>query len=301
MKNILKEYLTFSNREKRGVMGLLILLAAVTATPYILNCFQKETVTDFSAFEKEIHEMIADSVTIVQNINGRRKVMLSNSKLRLFIFDPNEVTALDWKQLGCSQKQIGTILKYRERGGHFNNKEDLKKIYGFSASDYERLSPFVVINRANNRPESARVLHSRFQDIPRRLNLDLNTADSARLTLLKGIGPSYAARIIKYRNRLGGFVSTSQLFEIYGMDSTLFNLVAPCVYVKDSLIRKININSAGIDEMRKHPYFSYKLAMLVVNYRKLHGPYKNIEAINAIVLVHGDIYSKLAPYITIEN
>src|SRR5437660_80245 len=36
--------------------------------------------------------------------------------------------------------------------------------------------------------------------------IELNTADSAKLTELKGIGPSFARRIVNYRNRLGGFI-----------------------------------------------------------------------------------------------
>ena len=48
--------------------------------------------------------------------------------------------------------------------------------------------------------------------------IELNSADSARLTELKCIGASLARRIVNYRNRLGGFINKDQLKEVYGMD-----------------------------------------------------------------------------------
>ncbi len=49
--------------------------------------------------------------------------------------------------------------------------------------------------------------------------IGLNTADSAKLTTLHGISPSFARHIINYRIRLGGFYRKGQLKEVFGLYS----------------------------------------------------------------------------------
>ena len=67
-------------------------------------------------------------------------------------------------------------------------------------------------NWYDNRPTPAR----------QPLSVELNSADSVTLQLLHGIGPAYARRIVNYRDRLGGFVSTTQLLEVYGFGPELW-------------------------------------------------------------------------------
>ena len=48
--------------------------------------------------------------------------------------------------------------------------------------------------------------------------IDLNSADTLLLTRVPGIGASFARRIYKYRELLGGYYVVEQLQEVYGMD-----------------------------------------------------------------------------------
>ena len=132
MKKIVKEYLTFSNREKRGVLALLILLVAFSIAPYFVSYFYKEKPIDFSVFEKEIKEMTAASERASEVRETSKKKTPLRRKDALFMFNPNNLPAAQWAQLGCSEKQIKTLLNYQKCGGSFRNKGDLKKIYGFS-------------------------------------------------------------------------------------------------------------------------------------------------------------------------
>ena len=48
--------------------------------------------------------------------------------------------------------------------------------------------------------------------------VELNTADTTILKKVPGIGSTFARRIMKYRELLGGFYDVSQLAEVYGID-----------------------------------------------------------------------------------
>lgn len=130
--------------------------------------------------------------------------------------------------------------------------------------------------------------------------LELNAADSVALTTLKGIGPSFARRIIRYRARLGGFRNISQLMEVYGMDRERFELLKKQVALDTTLISLLNINTLPADTLKEHPYVRWKLANLIVNYRAKHGPYLSVPDLRKLDLVTDSIYSKLAPYCTVK-
>lgn len=130
--------------------------------------------------------------------------------------------------------------------------------------------------------------------------VELNTADSIQLLALRGIGPAFAHRILAYRNLLGGYIRKEQLLEVYGFDNEKLGLVAGVVLVDSSLVRKININTAGMPELKKHPYIRYNLARAILSYRKQHGPFGTVGAIRGIDLLNDEVYSKLAPYLTVE-
>ena len=106
--------------------------------------------------------------------------------------------------------------------------------------------------------------------------IELNVADSVTLITLPGIGPVFASRIIKYRIKLGGYVSKNQLLEVYGFTAETFNKFKDLVYVDSSLIIKININTAAFKEILHHPYFNYETTLKIVRARD-KTPFTSIE------------------------
>jgi DNA uptake protein ComE-like DNA-binding protein len=119
------------------------------------------------------------------------------------------------------------------------------------------------------------------------------------LVRLKGIGPSFAKRIIKYRELLGGYISKSQVLEVYGMDSARFIPIEIMMEVDTTVRSKMNLNSVDAKELMRHPYLDKNQAVAIVNYRQQHGPFKAITDLQKIHLVKGETYRKIAPYLTV--
>ena len=129
--------------------------------------------------------------------------------------------------------------------------------------------------------------------------VELNSADTAALRKIRGIGPAFSMRIVKYRNLLGGFVNINQLKEVKGIDSLKYAEISPYMFVNPYIIRKININTVTFEELKKHPYFGYNISLSIINYRKQHGDYTSITDLKKLALITDEVYNRIAPYLTI--
>lgn len=153
----------------------------------------------------------------------------------------------------------------------------------------------------NNRKQAQRtvqhVQYARQDYQPERLIFELNTADSIDLVQVYGIGPTFAHRILRYRDRLGGFASKSQLLEIRGMTEEWYERIAPQVTVDPSKVTKINVNEASIDQLKRLPYLDYYLAKAIVNYRKSGVEYCSMQDLAKVNILNDSILRKITPYI----
>ena len=126
--------------------------------------------------------------------------------------------------------------------------------------------------------------------------VDLNTASPTDLQKVRGIGPAFSERIIKYRNLLGGFSSNDQLTEVYGLsEETITKLLGQFeIQTKPSPI-DINADSAKI--LARHPYISYDLAWTIINYRKQNGDITSLADFKKIKSVNEETLERLKPYL----
>ena len=133
------------------------------------------------------------------------------------------------------------------------------------------------------------------------LVFELNTADSLDLVQLYNIGPTIARRILKYRSLLGGYIRKEQLREVYGIDTTRYNDIAPHLTVNPSAIQKIDLNTADIDQLKHHPYLDYYQAKAILRYREQNGPYKQVSDILNIPLIDSETFTLIEPYLTCNS
>lgn len=131
--------------------------------------------------------------------------------------------------------------------------------------------------------------------------IDLNTADTLDLQLIKGVGKVFAKRIYNYGKRLGGYYSKEQLKEVKGINDTIFKKISPQIILKDTNLRKIDVNTDNIKNLYYHPYIDYYLAKAIIEFRKQYGNFSSIEEIRKIHLVDEKTFQKLAPYIEVKS
>jgi len=129
------------------------------------------------------------------------------------------------------------------------------------------------------------------------VKIELNSCDSTDLTVVPGFGSKRAARLVEYRDRLGGFHSFSQLREVYvlqNMDEEIWNTY---LTINTSKITKININTATYQEIIKHPYFDAYLTKTILNYRQKNGRITSPEQLQRITHAYPELMEKLKPYL----
>ena len=131
----------------------------------------------------------------------------------------------------------------------------------------------------------------------RELTVELNSADTLTLQLLHGIGPAFARRIVRYRERLGGFHSTEQLLEVYGFTPQLLNHISPYLQLDTSSLRRIPVNSIKLKDFIKHPYVDYYFARDLVNLRAHGASFNTPDDLRSIPSCSDSLITRLLPYL----
>lgn len=286
-------------------MILLFLVSLILAFPFCYRLFDKPEQYDLTQFQEEIALFKASAVKSNKNYASfRDQTDEQIINAQYFKFDPNSASSSELHRLGLSQKQIRVVKNYLAKGGRFYKTEDFKKIYSISEAQYTVLEPFIQIIQNKG-------FSSREQKLPEdkdhvsklgnsTLIVELNTADSVMLDQLRGIGPAFASRIIRFRNRLGGFYRKEQLKEVYGMDSLRYSQIENQIVVNASSVNRLNLNKATFEELRHHPYLTFKQINAIIQYRKQHGDYASADDLRKVLILNEEIIRKIEPYLSFD-
>ncbi len=310
----IKDYFSFTPRERKGSITIILIILLILLSPLLFPYFTKSVSYDHTEFEKEIAQLKA-----VENDSAHRNNFANNyendyslspgkksaiTPAEVFYFDPNTTTANDWKRLGLRDKTIKTIQNYTSKGGKFYKPEDIRKIWGLSPADAQRLIPYVKISIPGKEYASYEKKEYAKTPLPYSPKIippvDVNLADTNAYISLPGIGSKLSQRIITFREKLGGFYSIDQVAETYLLPDSTFQKIKDHLVLGDKLVRKININTASIDEMKVHPYMRYNLANAIFQYRQQHGNFGSVDDIKKIMMVSEEIFKKVSPYLSIE-
>lgn len=300
----LKNYFNFNKSERIGIIVVIAMIVAVLVYPYLIKVTIKDNTEAFLQFKKEIELFEASLKNAADSADEARKLdfqqmdrSVAENKITPFIFNPNMLPSEQWSKMGLKDWQIKVIKKFEAKGGKFYKKEDFKRLFCISPSEYEILEPYISI--PENKSDYA-IRKPEISEIKKKVLVDLNTADSVTLLTLYGIGPAFAKRIIKYRNLLGGFYSKNQLLEVYGFDQDRLDKIEANCDVSLGGIKQININIVRTDELKKHPYMDYYTAKAIVDQRVILGRFTSIQQIKSIPLIHEDLFNKIQHYFILK-
>lgn len=304
LRKQVKLFLSFSAGERIATLILFSLLLAVLGIMFVLPYVVQQPPPEdalqiIAAWEVEKAAEKSQKRLEEKRVPYTKSDSLAHTlPIHLFKFNPNTISEEQAKTLGFTSRQIKNVFNYRNKGGVFRKKADLAKLYSFDSASYARLKPYIDLPdsfiRFTTRDDNKYTVKS-----PR--IIELNGADSITLVELKGVGPYTASRILRYRNRLGGFVSPQQLKEVWGISDSLYHIILPQITINLALVQKIPVNSATAEVLRQHPYiWKWQIARAIVSYREQHGKYKTSADLRPVVLIHDTTLTKLEPYLTFD-
>lgn len=276
---------------------------------------------------------IAQTQNVVYNASpvsaSSRYYAVDTSLPESFTFDPNEADSTQLLRLGLAPFQVRSIYRYRAKGGRFSTKDDFRRVYRLTNEQWEHLSPLIRIAKkyqlvdlpqqkhpSYSQPYAEKVARDDSQDsivqlsdtllqinrskqtYPVKLSgdetMDINTADSAQLCRVPGIGPYFARQIIKYRRQLGGYVATEQLLQIENFPA---DAIAWLVISDTVGLQRLNVNKLSTRKLMKHPYMGYYRASDIENHKRIYGRVENIDALRKMPHFTDEDIRRLLPYL----
>ncbi len=259
-------FIEMSHRERRAAIILCILIILV-------QCIARMIHHVHPAIKNHRHEAI-EAYLAYKALQDTIEPPSYQTLTEPFRFDPNSLPGDSLLLLGFSSRFVRNLVKYRNAGGSFRRPTDLMRIYGSDSLQIDSMLAWVEIPTrptSNNLKQPMSVTESRMKLTRQAADknaqverIDLNVADSVSLVRLKGIGPVLSARIIRYRNILGGFSEVSQLKEVYGLSEETFVRIQPRLYVGKPH-NMLHIDSMSFRQILRHPYTDYEVTKILKN------------------------------------
>lgn len=234
-----------------------------------------------------------------------------------FPFDPNTADSTTLLRLGLSPWQVRSIYRYRAKHGRYHTPEDFMRVPNMTNEQWERLKDYIQIDHrfqyvepqpreAKSRQTEAPAEHvvaqaeeARQDSFPKQekiqagQTIDINTADTTLLKQIPGIASRRAARIVRYREELGGFVAVEQAMEAAEMPDSVLRYMN----VSAQPVRRININKASVQQMMRHPYLSFYQAKAINEHRRNKGELHSLEELSRLEGFKPTDIDRLRPYV----
>lgn len=293
-------------------LGVILLLGLVVGTLVTIKHWQpkQEVITTWSndSTKQEFTDYQHQQDSIRQ-ANRKKQFTRDTIEIIMCEFNPNTVDSSTLVHLGFKPWQAKNLLKYRAKGGKYRTPEDLKKLYGMTDGMYLELEPYICIpidTIDSTRADSIQVDSMRIDSLPRWKSekkdtiLNLRTADTTELKMIRGIGSYRARQIVRYREELGGYVSIEQIMEARGMDEVTDSILK--FFTLDSVeVNTLKINHIGVRQLSRHPYLRFEEAKAIYEYRRKHIRIDSIQQLYELDCLSQEHLEKLAPYLNFDK
>lgn len=318
--NIFRDFIFYTRGQRRGILLLAVALMAVLLGGWWgrRNAHSSDhrvlaNADSLAETYRTFVESVKRTDSIRQQACAPRKKATTRPTLRPF--DPNVADSAQLSQLGLPGWMARNVVRYRQKGGVFRKPEDFRRIYGMTDERFATLLPYIRITRQDTIAKDRTAVHTQAtksdkdstqtsrpslyphtSKYPAGTVIALNRADTAELKRIPGIGSVIARMIVDYRTRLGGFYSVSQLKDIRLRD----DLLEPWFSIDTTAIRRVNLNRGGTASLRRHPYINFYQARAIVEWRREHGPLKDLTPFERHPDFTKEDLEKLGHYVCFE-
>jgi competence protein ComEA len=288
-----KLLLSAGRRDREGIISFIFLILAISTTIQFFS-------------EKQKLSRLSDNQVLFSYLNAFEVDDASDAPpfeeepvdYERAPFDPNELDKSGWMETGLSERQAESVLKYLSRGKGIFSLADLEKINVLSERWHSKNDPVMVFPP----PPPASPHSADVEEAPTIEHLlELNSADTLELVKIRGVGAYSARAIVKYRERLGGFVSYEQLNDIRALREEVKEVLRTKTTLDNRLVRKICIDTCGVETLSQLPYFKSKQVRIILNYREAHGGFTDVSQIKECIVVSDSLFLRVEPYLIICN
>ena len=305
---------------KEQWLGVVMLAMLVGVTVFLLQRIkpQKEEpmaqINDSTLAEFAAHQAEQDSI---RKATWKKKYPRDTIAIRMQIFDPNTADSSTLVHVGLKKWQASNILKYRAKGGRYRRAEDMRKLYGMTDSMYQALLPYIqidtiAVNQYRDSMQKSQRDSVMVDSMPRHVSqkrdtiLNLRTADTTELKMIRGIGSYRAKQIVRYREQLGGFAHVEQLCEIKALqplltDSMAADSLLAHFWLDSVIITPLSVNRAGVEKLQRHPYLSFEQAKAIYELRRKKIHLDSIAQLKKVDCFTEQELKRLTPYLSFER
>lgn len=266
-----KSYFKYTSSQRSGILVLLTLIIIFQLVYFFV---------DFSTLESNENNKEKQQWLSLQTQIDEAKQEKKEDSPKIYPFNPNFITDFKGYKLGMSTQEIDRLLEFRKTNKYVNSAPEFQAVTKVSDSLLHIISPYFKFpDWVNHKKEFKSFPKQNFEKKGKIVVLDINQATKEDLKQIYGIGDGLSERIIKEKEKLGGFVSMEQMNDIWGLSTDIVGKLKEHFKINTlPNIKKININNASIKDLMQFPYFSnYQLAKAIVTYRSMNGGIKNAD------------------------
>ncbi|WP_298221075.1 helix-hairpin-helix domain-containing protein [Flavobacterium sp.] len=266
-------YFKFSKAQRAGIFALLLLIVIFQFVYFFID-FNPKPNTGSNKQQWVALPLSKDSASVYKKKNT----------YELRPFNPNFITDFKGYQLGMSVDEIDRLLAYRKTNRYVNSAQEFQQVTKVSDALLHKIAPhFKFPDWVNKRNAAQHYKASDFAVKETKVLQDINLASAEDLKKVYGIGDGLSERILKEKEKLGGFVSMNQLQDVWGLSPEVVENINKAFKVSGlPKVRKFNVNQLNVKELMQFPYFKYPVAKAIVTFRSMNNGIHSVEDLSKI-------------------
>ena len=283
MKNF-ESHFKFNKQERSGIFFLLLIIIALQGIYYFIK-----TQPFYGSSKLALN-------TLSQSRLDSLKGLQDDDPIILFPFNPNYINDHKGYTLGLSTDELDRLFTFRKQGSYVNSAKEFQQVTQISDSLLAAISPYFKFPVWKQHVQKENTALTKDQVGVQ----DLNSATAEDLKIVYGIGEALSNRIVKFRDKLGGFLVNEQLYDVYGLDPEVVKRTLNRFQViKPAKIDKININTATVEELSGLAYIGHNLAQSIVAHREAHGTFTSLDELTGVKAFPADRIERIKLYLTL--